>query len=220
MKKILICLVGLVISLGVAHAESLSYQETTGDKVEKSHWQRTKLEGDRWQLIYSNQDTQEKDIFICDNRYDTLSWEVNNPRLGVVAKAIRDGDNVIIDGRAGKKNVKQTIHLKGKPWFQPFAYSLGLFSTDSQNEMQFFSIQPNELKPFIMKAKKQGFEDVEINGRPVQSARIEIRLDGLMSAFWSADYWFRKADGQMIQGKIPMGPPGTPETIVKLEVAQ
>jgi len=46
--------------------------------------------------------------------------------------------------------------------------------------------------------------------------KVVIELDGLMSAFWQAEYWFRSGDNLFFQYRGTHGPPGTAETRIRL----
>lgn len=104
------------------------------------------------------------------------------------------------------------------PWYQLLP-QLAPFVVGPDKEMRFF-IVPERLDgrlrasgPTKLRAKKIAEETVEAEGMTVSAWKVRITFDDLRSAFWGADYWFRKSDGLLVRYEERRGGPGTPTTI-------
>lgn len=56
------------------------------------------------------------------------------------------------------------------------------------------------------KAVKLGEEKIEVMGEKIDAIHIKITLAGLLEAFFTGNYWFRKTDGRTVIEEIPQGP--------------
>jgi len=67
-----------------------------------------------------------------------------------------------------------------------------------------------------MVATREGEETVMLGGDSVQAIKVRFSPAGPLSAFWKAEYWYRKSDLRFIRYRAVRGLPGSPETIVTL----
>ncbi len=105
-----------------------------------------------------------------------------------------------------------------RPWFQPLSYSLRCMVARQQQQASFWTIRPDTLEPLTLKAERDGSGQLpQTSGPALMASRMIIRLDGLMSALWSAEYWFRQGDNLFVHYRGIHGPPGTAETVISLE---
>lgn len=152
---------------------------------------------------------------LCDEDGNTVEWRLRNPTEDITAR--RSGNLIALAGnRAGKKFHKD-ISIDKSPWFQPIPYSLGRFSQSRLNTVAFWAIRPDNLDVVKLLAKRDGEGQITTRAGPLLARKIRISLDGILSHFWTANYWFRDSDGLFIRYEGANGFPGTPMTTMQLD---
>ena len=157
----------------------------------------------------------------CDQDWNTLSATVIvEQRIGTVR---RRGDELRVSWPGGET---ASYEIDGARWRQNL-FRMTAFITDPEAKKTdiwmitpHFNQSPDEqprLKTMRFTLKKKDAEILEIGGRETEVIRVELRPDGFMGAFWSADYWFRTSDGVLVKYAMARGAPGTPVTVGTLE---
>jgi hypothetical protein len=207
-------LIGLLITSVQALAEEQSYfyREQTGELINE------------YQLVYTTKgpyqsitSKQEQKLFtaLCHQDGSTVYWSFEDD-FGDKVTARVIGENVQIFGRVDGKIIDSIFSLDGEPWYQPLSYSLRKLLDNSSKTHRFWTIRPDTFTPVLLQANKLECETIRLDGDEVDACRVEISKSGLMSAFWSASYWFRQSDGLFVQYRGTHGLPGTDETMIEL----
>lgn len=146
-----------------------------------------------------------------------------NTRQCVVTS--NSGDHEIIFRRRGKMivirsgTVASVESVGDLPWYQS-PFTLVEFITSGASKLKFLTATANTLATddedpggiLTMVAKKQGLEDVVLEGKAIPAERVIITLTGIKSFFWKITYWYRPADGVVLKYQEARGGPGTPDT--------
>lgn len=148
----------------------------------------------------------------------TQSWrfEAGSGRSEVTAN--RENGSVAVTGVIeGERTVAQH-ELDAEPWLQSIERSLRRFvlGGDERDRLRFTVVQPDNLEPRVLQARLLGTEERTVAGVPTTVRRVRIGLPGIGAIIWSSDYWFRASDGLFVESHVTRGPPGTPETVVRL----
>lgn len=195
--------------------EAYHYQETVGERRTPISW--CLVTSDQNRLIYRTPD--EINLTETDGALNTRRWIVRRKEAGTDLEAVRKGDTITINGRFDQKQVAKTVTIDTAPWFQSTSLSMRRFVRNGLNELYFWTIRPDTLKAYKLVAERKGVEDIQVNGNSETAVMVELRLTGILSAFWKSTYWFRQRDGLFLKFEGPSGPPGDPPMSVEFQGA-
>jgi hypothetical protein len=204
----------LMLLLAVASPASqlLRYREQTGESSFTFLW---RSEQDRTGVTITQDQGDETYSSVCTPEGTTLSWRyLRRPDTDIRAERI--GDRIQLSGRLDGKVIDQSRTIDGRPWFQPLSFSLQRMVARDAQTATFWTIRPDTLEIIAMKAEKFGSEQLPRGDFGQTADKVVIRLDGLLSGVWHADYWFRQSDNLFVGYRGTHGPPGTPETSIHL----
>jgi hypothetical protein len=212
-----LCLALLLMAVASSPASQIfRYREQTGVDSFTFTWRADREQDNATVTVTQNQGSE---IFSSDNTAEgtTLSWHyVKQPDTDI--RAERVGDHIRFSGRFDGKPIDKKEAIDSRPWCQPLSFSLQRMVARDQQVASFWTIRPDTLEVLAMQAEKTGSEQIPAdNGGGVQAAeKVVIRLDGLKSILWQAEYWFRQGDHIFLQYRGTHGPPGTAETLICL----
>jgi hypothetical protein len=197
-------------------AKRLVYQETTEDVVEYS--EVTILRQETGYIIeYREQDTLVSTTH-CDSSLAVQRYEVHRDD-GTILVFERDGKTI----NAQDGSTQFTKKIGNEPWNQSISWFKAFLDSD-QTSRKFWVVsdrmgelsEEEGFSAMKMKAKKDGTEVIAYQDEKVETIKVVVRLMGFRSAFWKAEYWYRKSDGVMLRYESVHGGPGTPQTVVTL----
>ena len=221
LRAILPFCLALLLMATVAPASSplLRYREQTGDASFLFSWQADTAQ-DGGTVIVTQRQGEETFRSVNTLEGITSSWQYTKvPDTDV--RVERVGNQLHFQGRVAGEAIDKQEPIDERPWFQPLSYSLRCMVARQQQQASFWTVRPDTLEALALKAESDGSGPVPQTSGPAQSAsRMVIRLDGLMSALWSAEYWFRQGDNLFVHYRGTHGPPGTAETVISLEQPQ
>lgn len=205
----------LLATVAPASSQVLRYREQTGDTSFLFSWQAdTRPDG----VTVTVTQQQGDEVFRSVNTLEgsTLFWQYSKD-ADTDVRVERVGNQLRLNGRFGGRPVSRLETIDERPWFQPLSYSLCRMMTRKQEQSTFWTIRPDTLDVLTMRAQRDGNGRLpQGDGAGVPANRVVIRPDGLLSALWSAEYWFRQADNLFVYYRATHGPPGVPETIISL----
>lgn len=205
----------LMATMAPASPRELRYREQTGDHSFLFFWQ---AESGPDQVTVTVTQRQGEEVFTSVNTLEgtTLSWRyLKQPDTDV--QAVRNGNQLRFSGRFQGQAIDKQEKIDARPWYQPLSYSLHCMERKKQNKASFWTIRPDTLDVLLLQAQRDGSDRLqELDGREVAANKVVIRLEGLMSGLWSAEYWFRREDDLFVRYRGTHGPPGVPETVITL----
>jgi hypothetical protein len=205
----------LMATLAPASTRELRYQEQTGGHSFLFFWQAESAPNVGTVTVTQRQD---REVFTSVNTLEgtTLSWRyTKQPDTDVQVR--RRGDRLDFSGRFQGQVVKKQEKIDARPWYQPLSFSLHCLEKRKQNRASFWTIRPDNLDVLALQAERAGGGRLSgFDGSEVLANKVVIRLEGLMSAVWSAEYWFRQEDDLFVRYRSTHGPPGISETVVTL----
>jgi len=138
--------------------------------------------------------------------YETLDWKLNNPEKNIKVTAKRVNDRIILTGAFDKKeNNRKEIGIDGRKWLQIYQLGLMKFALNGKKDesFEFWTLNPDDPgSAMVLFANQKGAQAIEVNGEKTAADSLKIGLAGLLSVFWSGDYWFRLSDGIFIKAKV------------------
>ncbi|MFP4282665.1 MAG: hypothetical protein ACLFR7_06290 [Opitutales bacterium] len=191
--------------------EERRYRETTGETTLVRDW---RLRREDELLVTSSEINGAEFVNKVQPDGDTVYWRAE--REGLQVSAVRDGDQLRISGEAEGKAVDRTLQLPDAPWFQPINFSLEAFVRSEREAQDFVMLNSRDFEFLRLKAIRKGRDTVTVDGATREAVRVELRLRGWRSAFWSADYWFHPEDATFLRYEGVNGPPGTPKTVIEI----
>jgi hypothetical protein len=154
-------------------------------------------------------------VNVCDYAGNTYSWSMENDDLKVAAT--RERDVIRLTGTVDGKKVEQIFQIDDAPWYQPLSFSLReLVLDDTVQATHFWTIRADSLEAIKMQAKVMAHERIQLGDMEVEAIKVEVRPSGVLAAFWHGNYWFRSEDALFLKYRSRHGPPGTPETNIRL----
>lgn len=202
----------LLLAAASPASQILRYREQTGESSFTFLWRSEK---DRAGVIITQDQGDETYSSVCTLEGATLSWRyIRRPDTDVRAERI--GDRIQLSGRLDGKVIDQGRAIDGRPWFQPLSFSLQRMAASDAQTATFWTIRPDTLEIIAMQAHKSGTEQLSAGETSHTADKVVIRLDGLLSGVWHADYWFRQSDNLFVAYRGTHGPPGTAETSIHL----
>lgn len=206
----------LMATIAPASAPVLRYREQTGNDSFLFSWQADTAQDGATVVVTQHQG---EETFRSVNTPEgiTSSWHYTKvPDTDV--RVERKGNQLHFQGRVAGETIDKREPIDERPWFQPLSYSLRCMVARNQGQASFWTIRTDTLEALTLKAELGGSDQLpQTSNHSLHANRVTIRLDGLMSALWSAEYWFRQGDNLFVQYRGTHGPPGTAETVISLE---
>ena len=138
--------------------------------------------------------------------FETIEWKFSNPKKNINVKAVRTGNKIFVTGTFDKKeNNKKEINIDDRKWQQIYQLGMMKFAVKEAKgkNIEFWCLNPDDPgNAMVIAAAKEGTETIMLNGRKIETARLRICLAGLLSVFWTGDYWFRVSDGFFVRAKV------------------
>lgn len=207
------CLLILLLAVASPASQVHRYREQTGDASFTFLW---RAEQGRAGVTVIQDQGDETYSSLCTPEGRTLSWRYLRPPDTDV-RAERIGDRIHLSGRFDGREINRSEPLDGRPWYQPLSFSLQRMVAGGQQTATFWTIRPDTLEVVALQAAQSGSEQLPTAPSEEQQAdKVVIRLDGLLSALWQAEYWFRPSDHLFVHYRGTHGPPGTAETSIHL----
>lgn len=203
MKHLIITLISLFLTI-TALAQERNYISTCGKTRTAIKWSEENKDGKIYLHTVQGVEVHE---YVLDNSYKTESWKIVDTSSNTNLTISLNNGIYSISGIFKGKPISKTVKSKGKPWYQNIAYNAGLTLKNGKS-VEYECFRPDNMKLYTMSATKKGVE--KFDGK--NAVRIEVGLTGIMSAFWSCDYYFDPVTFSFVGYKGVNGAPGTPET--------
>jgi len=157
--------------------------------------------------------TEELDV---DRGFSTRSWSIVDRDKGIEVAAEREGKILHITKTENGRVTRKDSRIDEDPWYQLFALSFEKFAASDREKVTFWSVNPDEARPYEFSLTKQEVQRIPASGSSMTCTHIRIALTGFLAAFWHADCWHRRGDGLFARYEGINGRPGAPLTVVQL----
>lgn len=141
--------------------------------------------------------------FICDIDGSVRSMAVTDYEGRLLFLGQRKEESIVLS-RKGKERFETDI--ENRYWYQPIGPSMFHFVLSNEKEREFFIINPENNRSVSMTISKRGREFLTIDDRETEAVKAELRLSGILSPFWSGQYWFCAETGILLKYMGDSGP--------------
>ncbi|MCE5299321.1 MAG: hypothetical protein LLG37_00400 [Spirochaetia bacterium] len=139
----------------------------------------------------------------------TVEWAMkSNDKINGIndIKAVRAGNRIYAHGISMGKEINKDFDIDDRPWCQHIDMQAGAYLNTGKESFEFWLVGAKpEFEAFTMNLKNAGVEVVDVAGTTVEAIKADWRMTGFLSAFWKANYWFRKSDGVSVKFAMPAG---------------
>lgn len=204
-----ICLYSIIVLLLPLPilAQKTTYLSKCGDRQETIVWQEEKMNGKIY--LYVTHEIEQHE-YVMNELFQTEKWKVTNTQSQTDLTIELHNDIYSITGKFKGKSIAETVKSKGYSWYQNIAYNAGISLRDRKT-VKYECFRPDNIKLYTMEAEAQGVELLD----GMNAYKINVRLTGFLSAFWSCSYYFDPETLSFVGYKGVNGKPGTPETTIK-----
>lgn len=210
---LLTALLGLILNqVANASADSYRYRKQTGKETREFLWT---LEQGR-EIRLTAESSEDCHLTLMDPTLTTRQWRLVNPGTATEITVRREKDVLLLNGRFEGQPVARAIEIDSDPWYQALSLSLRALRDAEKQSLEFWTLRPDNLEVHKLRAVRKGVEMLEVDGKQVAALKLEVSLTGLKAMFWRCNYWLRESDGVFLRYRGPSGPPGCPETEVRL----
>lgn len=176
--------------------EDRHYTEQKGDRTQNVLWRLTR-HGKGYQLSYRK--GTEHHLTRTDEHMDTQSWSMNDPGRACAIEAVHDKGIIRIEGTVDGHRIEKQFDVDDAPWFQATSFSLRRLVVSDRKEFEFWTIRPDNLKAYKLRAVKSGRETLDILDEHIETIKIQLCLTGWRAPFWKCQYWFNTEDGAYVR---------------------
>ncbi|MBN2755266.1 MAG: hypothetical protein JXR81_10475 [Candidatus Goldbacteria bacterium] len=214
MKKYLLVFIMIAAASLLQAADEYLFDVTVGGKTSNSIWVIDENGGNTNLFNYVDGVTS---TAVNSPDGQTLRFTIDDDKNNIHMKSERMGNDIFSYGVFKGNSISKTVKSEeGKPVYQYVFIQGGKFALSQEKSMEFAMVRPFDFEVFNMRLENKGNEIIDVLGKPTETVKVEMRMAGFLSAFWSADFWFRTSDGAGVKYKGPQGPPGSPEVHIKL----
>lgn len=192
------------------------YLEVTGKAKKIFSWQTMQQEDGSIVVVLEEKNIRFENV--CRKTGETIAWRYQDAEQTQLS-AKREGNTIIIHGVRLGKPVDKVIEIDDRPWYQPLSFSLQDFLNSDRQQTSFWTIRVNNLDAYALKAKKLGDEKIDTVAGAIMAKHVEIRVEGILSGFWQAAYWYRQEDGLFLRYRSVHGAAGTDATEITIASA-
>lgn len=196
----------------VANGEEYRYQEQKGKEISSFTW---KIENIGDKVLISVLKNGNSYISTCTSDGSTRQWQMMEVQKGNI-EAARVENLLNVSGKLEGAPYENVAGLGSLPWLQEPFYALAKFINSPYRDISYWSIREGEIVPVLFKARKRGPESVSINGKMIQTKKVEVSTDEFFSRLWRGFYWFREGDDRLVMYRSEPGIPGAKETVVTM----
>jgi hypothetical protein len=195
-----------------ASATSFRYRQQTGSETREFLWI---LEKGR-EIRLRAESSEDCHLTLMDSSLATRQWRLVNPGAATEITVRREKDVLRLEGKFHGKPLERVVQVDSSPWYQALSLSLKTLLDPKRESVEFWTVRPDNLEVYKLRAFRKGTEILEVEGKQVPALRLEVTLTGLKAMFWHCSYWLRESDGMFLRYRGPSGPPGCPKTEVRL----
>jgi len=140
-----------------------------------------------------------RELFRVDRDGSTRSWAISFPEEGTDYVGQRLGDSVSIQGVISGKEIQALFEIDSDPVFANIAMGLAAFVQSGDLAVDFWTFSPEDASMIHMDAKREHVDTLHVAGAATAAVRVRWAPKGWRGLFYSRRFWFRVADGILLE---------------------
>lgn len=208
-------LLPLLFSLSTVFADiTFIYHKDIEGRESKSTWTLDFQEKEN--ILHINGDSLSgKTLIITTPERVTQSFTYQSKNKKSQYSIHRDGDYLIASREVNGERTERQFHIRNGSWVQEFDFCFKPYVLSNFRDFKFSIIHPKKMSLHNMIATKQGFEQININGKIYDALKVKVTLTGFKKMFWHANLWYDVQAGDLIKYMANDGP-NTPLSTITL----
>ncbi|MFP4563908.1 MAG: hypothetical protein ACLFRY_11440 [Spirochaetia bacterium] len=195
--------------------ETYQYYETVeGEESYESRWIIEEVAG---MVKLSIETDEEENQYNCVMTPEgaVLEFSMYKPVRKTDFFAQREGETVKFYGAVNGRDKTKDFSVKEVPWGQPIPILLKEQFNQTEDGLDFWILDINKIRPIYLQAKQLEVEEIEVLDKKYSAYKIEVRLQGFLSAFWVSHYWLDTETKDCLKFEGDFGP-GTSKSTMEL----
>ena len=152
--------------------------------------------------------TASDDLFLITNSVKLIKgkgvveWKFTDEKNTSRFIAVRENNLIKISGIYKGNDFKREHGIDDREWHQVFNWEFDEFFASGKKEMEFWAIRPDDPNTCgVMVVKNEGTQKLTVLGKEEECVYSKVTLAGLLSVFWTGEYWYRKSDLLYVKAK-------------------
>ena len=131
-----------------------------------------------------------------------VEWNFIDEKNKSSLLAVRENNRIKISGVYKGGDFKREHGIDDREWHQVFNWEFDEFFNSGKKEMEFWAIRPDDPNTCgVMVVKNEGVQKLTVLGKEEECVYSKVTLAGLLSVFWTGEYWYRKSDLLFVKAK-------------------
>ncbi len=131
-----------------------------------------------------------------------VEWNFIDEKNKSSLLAVRENNRIKISGVYKGGDFKREHGIDDREWHQVFNWEFDEFFNSGKKEMEFWAIRPDDPNTCgVMVVKNEGVQKLTVLGKEEECVYSKVTLAGLLSVFWTGEYWYRKSDLLYVKAK-------------------
>ncbi len=131
-----------------------------------------------------------------------VEWNFIDEKNKSSLLAVRENNRIKITGIYKGNDYKREHGIDDREWHQIFNWEFDEFFNSGKKEMEFWAIRPDDPNTCgVMVVKNEGVQKLTVLGKEEECVYSKVTLAGLLSVFWTGEYWYRKSDLLYVKAK-------------------
>lgn len=151
---------------------------------------------------------------LLDEHGGTVSWSIEENGNEVLFT--RNGVRITVNDPNRIDGEPELIEIDETPWFADMQEGLQKFAGTGNDEMEFWTVNPESYKAYLMAAKRAKIETISVQGVEERAVRIRVTVSRVPSVFFSMKFWFRESDSVFLKYEGKAGGPGSADVTTEL----
>ena len=150
---------------------------------------------------------EQKEEFLFDNNYETLSWHVKNAATGTDYTGKRLANVIRIEGHFNGKAVTKDIKVDQNPFFAFPKFELRplFLSQRKETSYEFWAMRQDTLEVYKMIASYRGEDTIKVGGKDMKVWKIYWSPANPLFRIFKRTYYYRQSDGMFVKQEYPDG---------------
>lgn len=211
-KKTTLFLITFITLLPALSGFSLNYVLTTDSGSTNLYWDITEKNNT---YVMESLDPMGTRTFISDRNGSIRNFTYHDLDNNTYFKGSRENRSIEVSRLDKTDREDNSFRSNTDYWYQPLGFCFFDFARSDDKKRDFFMVNPDTLEPVKLTVKKIGMETISLRGEERRAIKAELRLSGIMAAFWHGTYWLDPDNGVLLRYIGTFGP-GTERTVMEL----